>query len=429
MIFLLLLETLFLLALIGLSAFFSGSETALFSLSQVTVEKLRHRHPTRGEIISKLLGKPRRLLVSIVVGNMLVNILSSTVAERLAAGLFPAYQALAWLFSTVLVALLILILGEVVPKTLALNRAAHYSLKVAPSILLFDQIVLPVRRAIRFVSDRIVHLLWRNRDVAEAPLTKDELATAIEVGSREGTLDGEEREMINEIFELGDKTVRQLMTPRNEVVSFELRTPLKTIASVIRAKEYSRVPVYSEKEDEIIGILYPKDLVVALARGERIGHLGAYLRSPLFVPETMKASRLLTQFLQRKVHIALAVDEYGALAGLITLDDLVEEIVGEMRDKGEIATDVVVVSDDVVRLRGRTELSFVNEELGLDLFSGESVTLGGFLFEKLGRIPQPGEIWDGDGVCLEVLSMKGNRVDQVLIQHRGIGRRAEKESV
>lgn len=425
---LLLLETVFLGLLIGFSAFFSGSETAFFSLSRVTVEKLKHRRSDRGALIARLLSHPRRLLVSIVIGNMLVNILSSAVGERLSSQLIPeSLQSLAWVFSSVIMTMIILILGEIVPKTMALGHAEGVSLRVAPSLLILQNLVAPIRKLVRLVSDQLVALLWRDRVVGDSPLTKEELATAIAVGSREGTLDGEEREMINEIFELGNKTVRQLMTPRNEVVSFELQTPIEKIAEAVRAREFSRIPVYSGREDEIVGILYPKDLVVALSRGERIGPLETYLRRAFFVPETMKASRLLKQFLQKKIHVALAVNEYGVFSGLITLDDLVEEIVGEIRDKGESAPDYQVVDEDTVRLRGRTELDFVNEELGLGLASRESVTLGGYLFEKIGRIPEPGDVFEDKDLKIEVLTLKGNRVGQVLIRRRGLGRRVRGE--
>lgn len=423
---LILLELLFLAALLCFSALFSGSETALFSLSHLSVDKLKQNHPARGLTISRLLSNPRRLLVSIVLGNMLVNILSSTLAERISANLLfqSPFQALAWVFSTIIMAFLILILGEVVPKTLAINRAERFSITVVPAISLLDKLVLPLRKIIRFVSDRLVAVLEKKKPPFEPPLTKEELDTAIRLGTYEGTLNGEEREMISEVFELGSKAVRQLMTPRNEIVSFEVDTSLSEIAAVIKEKEYSRIPIYSGKEENVIGILYPKDLIVARAQGiERI-ELGNFLRQPYFVPETMRASRLLEEFLKRKIHIALVVDEYGGLSGLITLDDLIEEIVGEIRERGEIQPGYEVVDDDIVKIRGRMELDYMNEEFGLNLSSEENVTLGGFLCERMGHIPQPGEIYREGKVQFEVVNLKGNRIGQVLIKKPGIGKKS-----
>jgi len=218
------------------------------------------------------------------------------------------------------------------------------------------------------------------------------------------------------------------MTPRNEIVSFEVNTPLSDLYGAIKEKEYSRIPIYAGKKENVIGILYPKDLIIARSRGVEEIKLGNYLRQPYFVPETMKASRLLKQFLRRKIHIALVVDEYGGLSGLITLDDLIEEIVGEIREKGETTPAYEVLDENSIKIKGRVELEFINEEFGLDLKSRKNVTLGGYLCEKTGRIPPPGEIWREGGLEFEVLNLKQNRVGEVIVRQAGIGRKkGEKE--
>ncbi len=413
---------LFLAILLGFSAFFSDSETALFSLPRVSVERLKQKKPARGEIIARLLGRPRRLLISIVIGNMLVNILSSTLAERISASVFTSgsLRPVAWVFSTVVMTFIILIFCEVGPKVLAINRAEKISLAVAPAILLLQRLVNPLRLVVQAVSDFFISSLERKKPHRESPLTREELETALDQGSREGTLNGEEKEMISEIFKLGNKTVRQLMTPRNEIVSFEVETPLEEIAAVIREKEYSRLPIYSGKMENVIGILYPKDLLIARARGVERPVLADILRKPFFIPETMKAARLLKEFLSRKIHIALVVDEYGGIAGLITLDDLVEEVIGEIRERGETPPGYEVVAEDTVQLPGRVELDYLNDEFGLDLRGENNVTLGGFLSERLGRLPQPGDVYRESDLLLTVVSMKKRRVDQVLLQRPGL---------
>ncbi len=410
-----------LVVLLGLSAFFSGSETALFSLDPMALEKLKQKKPARGSTIFRLLDRPQRLLISIVLGNMLVNILASTLAERSSARLFSG-GAFHWIFSTVVMTFLILVLGEIVPKTLAIKRAEKVSLKIAPWISIVEVLVMPLRAAVRFVSDRVLGLLGGGKPSSEPPLTKEELATAIELGTYEGTLNGDEKEMISEIFELGDKIVRQLMTPRNEIVSFEVDTPLKKVTAVIKEKDYSRIPIYAGKAENVIGFLYPKDLIMARARGAEKIELGSYLRQPYYVPETMKASRLLKEFLDRKIHIALVVDEYGGLAGLIALDDLIEEIVGEIRERGEVRHDYEKLNDDAIKLRGRTELDYIKDEFGLELFSEENVTLSGYLCERIGRLSKPGDVHEEGEVRFEVLTMKGNRIGQVMVGKPGIGK-------
>lgn len=422
---------LFLAILLVFSAFFSGSETALFSLNRLTVEKLKHTQPERGSIISRLLSNPRRLLVSIVGGNMLVNILSSTLAERLSSGIFSSgpLSSLAWIFSTIVMTFVILILGEVVPKVFAINRAESFSLTIAPAISILEKVVTPLRVVVNFVSDLIISIFQNKPLSGDTPLTKEELTTALYLGSREGTLNGDEKEMISEIFKLGDKTVSQLMTPRNEIVSFEVDIPLEHIAGVIKEKEYSRIPIYSGKVENVIGILYPKDLVMARARGDASLELGDFLRKPYFVPEIMKAARLLKEFLERKIHIALVVDEYGGISGLITLDDLVEEIVGEIRERGETPPEYTVIDMDTIQLKGRLELEFINEEFGLNLVGEKNVTLGGLLCERLGHIPQPGEVYQERDIRFAVVDLKGRRIGQVLIERKGIGANAKKRAV
>jgi len=419
---------LFLAILLIFSAFFSGSETALFSLNRLTVKKLKHSQPERGSIISRLLSNPRRLLVSIVVGNMLVNILSATLAERLSAGIFTSgpLSSLAWIFSTIVMTFIILIFGEVAPKVLAINRAEKISLAIAPAISILEIVVTPLRMVVHFFSDLIISIFQKQSMSGDTPLTKEELTTALSLSSREGTLNGDEKEMISEIFKLGDKTVRQLMTPRNEIVSFEVDIPLDDIAGIIKEKEYSRIPIYSGKVENVIGILYPKDLVMARARGDERLELGDFLRRPYFVPEIMKAARLLKEFLERKIHIALVVDEYGGISGLITLDDLVEEIVGEIRERGEVPPEYKLIDEDTIQLKGRLELEFINEEFGLNLTGDKNVTLGGFLCEQLGHIPQPGEVYQEADIRFAVLSLKKRRIGKVEISRKGIGRNTDK---
>ncbi|MFH1039209.1 MAG: hemolysin family protein [PVC group bacterium] len=408
---------------------FSGSETALFSLPPFTVEKLKHQKPGRGTIIYRLLSNPRRLLVSIVASNMLVNIFSATLAARVASTIFASgpLRSLAWIFSTVVMTFVILICGEVTPKVLAINRSEKLALAVAPAISLLERVMTPVRVVVNFLSDWILAVFEKSHPARESPLTREELTAALDLGSREGTLNGEEREMITEIFKLGDKSVRQLRTPRNEMVVFEIDTPLEEIAAVIREKEYSRIPIYSGKMENIVGILYPKDLVMAQARGVERPVLGDFLRRPFFIPETMKASRLLKEFLERKVHVALVVDEYGGLAGLITMEDLIEEIVGEIRQQGESPREYEIVDENTVRVRGRLELSNINNELKLDLAGKRSVTLGGLICERLGHIPQPGEVWQEGDIRFTVVNLKKHRIGQVEIRGKGIGARLKKE--
>ncbi|MCX6349321.1 MAG: hemolysin family protein [Candidatus Aureabacteria bacterium] len=427
--------------LIGCSFFFSVSETGLFALNRLAAAQLSRKRPALGGLISALLADPPRLLISIVMGNMLVNIAASALAERVSAGMLSGGPLgnVTWIFSSVVMTFLILILGEILPKTIAINRPERIALRVARPIAVIARVFFPVRIVVSVVCARITGALGRWLPPPDPPLTKAELATAIRQGSSDGMMGGEEREMIAEIFKLGDKAVRQLMTPRTEIISFEVNTPLQEIAKAIRVlrrispkikrrrKDYSRIPVYSGRRENVIGILYPKDLIAARAQGRETPDIASCLRPPYFVPESMKASRLLKEFLKRKIHIALVVDEYGGLAGLITFDDLIEEIVGEIRGEGLSPSDFEVMDDNTVHTTGRAELETLNHAFNLKLSSRENVTLGGYLSERLGRIPQPKEVCQEGDLRLQVLTMKGNRVGDVRITKPGIGRRRRAE--
>ncbi len=429
-------QALALLVCIGFSFYFSASETALFSLNRMAIERLTRRRPGPGGLIASLLSDPPRLLISIVMGNMLVNIGSSSLAERIAAGLLAGtpLEGITWILSSVVMTFIILICGEILPKTIAINRPERLALRVAPPIDLMARGLFPARVVVSAVCAKLSGFIGRWLPPPDPPLTKAELGTAIRLGSTEGMLGGEEKAMITEIFNLGDKTVRQLMTPRSEIISFDVTTPLAEVARAIgvlrrvsprmkmRRKDYSRIPVYSGRRENVVGILYPKDLIAARAQGKPITDLNSCLRPPYFVPETMKAARLLKEFLKRMTHLALVVDEYGDLSGLITFDDLIEEIVGEIREKGGPAVDFEAVDENTVHTTGRAELESLNHAFGLKLLSRENVTLGGFLSERLGRIPRPKDTWQEGDLKIEVLTMKGNRAGDVRLRRPGIGR-------
>jgi CBS domain containing-hemolysin-like protein len=429
-------QILVLIVCIGFSFYFSASETALFSLNRLAIERLTRRRPGPGGLIASLLSDPPRLLISIVMGNMLVNIGSSSLAERISAGLLAGtpLAGVTWILSSVVMTFIILICGEILPKTIAINRPERLALKVVSPISVIAKAFFPARVGVSFVCSRLAGFIGRWLPPPDAPLAKAELATAIRLGSTEGTLGGEEKAMITEIFKLGDKTVRQLMIPRSEIISFDVNTPLPEVARAIRVlrrvspkmrikrKDYSRIPVYSGRRENVVGILYPKDLVAARAQGKPIADLNSCLRTPYFVPETMKAARLLKEFLKRKTHIALVVDEYGDLSGLITFDDLIEEIVGEIHEKGAPSVEFEAVDANTVHTTGRAEIEALNHAFGLKLTSRENVTLGGLLSERIGRIPRPQDVWQEGDLRFEVLTMKGNRVGDVRLRRSGIGR-------
>jgi CBS domain containing-hemolysin-like protein len=313
--------------LLLLSAFFSGSETALFSLSKVRVRRLQLEEARNSKVLASLLNKPRRLIISILIGNMLVNILASTTASSLSLDLFGE-KGIG--FSIVAMTVLILIFGEITPKVIAIRNSERIATWVAPYISVFSRAVRPLRWVLTFIVNLITPQFSRRIKEEKIHLTEEELKKAVELGRREGVLNPEEEKMIKSVFRFGDKTARDLMLPPNKITAVDISTPLSTIRSIIAKKELSRLPIFENKLDNIIGILYAKDLFIA-SRGGAFD-LRNILRIPFYVDGGIKLDELLRTFRTHRIHMALIKGAGGKLKGLITLQDLLEEIVGQIKD-------------------------------------------------------------------------------------------------
>ena len=317
-----------LVILVFFSAFFSGSETALFSLSKIRVKRLQLENRRNSKLVAGLLDRPTRLLVSILIGNMFVNTLASSTASVLITSRF-GNDALA--FSIALMTLIILIFGEITPKSIAIHNAEGFSLAVAPYINAFSKFVFPIRRLIRFITDFLVaEFAKRFKLETQSALTEEGLLKeAIGLGRKEGVLDIEEEKMFKGIFEFGDKTAKDAMKPRKSIIAFEAASPLEKIKQAIRKKELARIPIYAGELDNILGILYTRDLVKAAANPAL--DIKEILRKPLYVSQDTKLDDLMRELRVKRVHMAIVKDG-TKVAGLVTLQDLLEEIIGEMKD-------------------------------------------------------------------------------------------------
>lgn len=316
-----------LIILLMSSAFFSGSETALFSLSKIRVKRLQIENVKNSKLLAQLLNKPRRLIISILIGNMLVNILASAVASSLALRLFGD-KGIG--ISIGIMTFLILIFGEITPKVIAIRNSEKLSIAVAPYINFFSKAVFPIRRILRFMVDVVMPLISRNIKAQKSIFTEEELRKALELGLHEGVLNVKEEEMIKSVFRFGDKKVKDVIVPLGRIVAADINTPLPAIRSIIIEKELSRMPIFENKLDNITGILYAKDLIVAGQKG--IFGLREILRKPFYVSEDIKLDELLRQFRTYRIHMALVLDSNGRFTGLITLQDLLEEIIGQIKD-------------------------------------------------------------------------------------------------
>jgi putative hemolysin len=332
------LETVVLIKLIVLgvlllfSAFFSGSETALFSLGSVRLEKLKESgHPKAG-VIGNLLERPRRLLISILLGNELVNITASAIAASICISLLGTNGK--WVAIAVMTPL-ILTVGEIVPKATAIYRAEEFSRVVARPLTVFAQAIFPVRWVIRRIVDGVLKVFGSHTETHDSIFREEEIRDLVDVGHQEGVLEKQERELIHRVFRFGDTIVASVMTPKAQIFSLPLQQDADEILAEVKEEQYSRVPIYSGKRTNIVGILNRKDLLTLALRGKEHDkdNIRRFLRPPHFVPQSKKIAELLREFQKHKTYMAIVVDEYGHCIGLVTVEDLLEEIFGEIYDE------------------------------------------------------------------------------------------------
>ena len=328
---------LILVVLVGASAFFSGTEVAMFSLRRVDREQLARSKQARDRLLLRLLARPRRLIATILIGNEMVNISVSVVVASTVPALFPGAGELELAFLATMVALpLLLFLGEISPKTVAIKTSVGWAKKAARPLWLFFVLVTPVRLVVNLIADLFLYPFGGSTARSGPPdLSEEEFRTLVDAGSAQGEVMAEERRIIHRVFEFGDKTAEQVMVPRRRVFALAYDLPTARLIKEVADGGYSRVPIYQKSLDRVMGIVYAKDLVVqgtGLTAPRRLVDL---LHEPLFVPRSIPIARLFRIFKLRKTHMALVVNEYGKIAGLVTMEDLLEELFGEIHDERE----------------------------------------------------------------------------------------------
>jgi putative hemolysin len=407
-----------LLALFAISAFFSGSEAAYLSLSKLQVKEQEEDGSSAGSRVARLLADPQRLLLTVRVGNTLANVAVAVLAVGRAGdlasglGLDPRPSAL---IGVLLVTAALVVFAEVAPKVAAVRndeawaRLAGLPLQLA-GILLWPLVepVLALTRAIR----------RRMRGQERQRLSSEELRTLIEVGEEPDSLEDDEKKMIHSIVEFGETTVREVMVPRIDMVCLRSDTGLDEAIEVIQREGHSRVPIYRERVDNVIGVLYAKDLIPHLQRGESLDSLDQLARLPYFVPEGKKIDELLREFQTGRIHMAIVVDEYGGTAGLVTLEDILEEIVGEIQDEFDSEAPLHRRTDDGGWvIDSQVLLEDANALLGEEILPTEEdyETLGGFIYELAGEVPRASASFDHLGWRFTVMTMKRHRIGLVKV--------------
>ncbi len=411
-------EIVILLGFLILSAFFSSSETALFSLNKLQLKKMQQKEGENWQVksIIKLLDDPQRTLIAILTGNMFVNVAASSLATYLTIKLFGDIGTS---IATGAMIFLILVFGEIVPKSLAVVNAEKISRKVAKPIDIIASIILPLIKFFKILINIIFYSLGKKIVKRKKEITEDDLISLIDLGKDEGVLEEEEKEMIRNIFEFGDTTVKEVMVPRVDMACIPSNTKLGSVLYLIKKVGHSRIPVYEGTIDNIIGILYAKDLLAVYEQWYKIKEkfdLKKILRKTYFVPENKKIDDLLDVFQRDRIQIAIVVDEYGGTAGLITMEDVVEEIVGEIIDEYDKETKLYeVIDNNTVIADGIISIDKINELLNIEIPENDFETLGGFIYDLMGRVPQKGEKLEYQQLQMTIERVVKNRIKRVKI--------------
>lgn len=404
-----------LLVLLALSAFFSGAETALMSLNRIRLKHLVDSHVPRADIIYGFLDNPGRLLSTLLIGNNVVNIVISSVATLLFISLLgPAYGTPV---AVVVATVLVLIFCEVTPKTLASQKREAWALRVARPISLLMTILSPLIAVLTWITNGITRLVGvtPRRDNL---VTQDEIRTVIHMGQSEGVIELSERKMLTSVLEFNDTLVREIMIPRIDIFALAQNLTVEAAAQETIVQHYSRIPIYAGTVDNIIGLVHVKDLLAAmLDKPDTL--IQEIMRPMLFVPETRQIGLLLEQMQKQRVSVAIVLDEFGSTSGMATIEDIVEEIVGEIEDEydeGDLPMETLGESETL--LDGGCSISDVNDQLFLNLPEELAATVGGYIFYRLGHIPRVGDTVTHQHWALAVEEMEGRRVAKVRVRKK-----------
>lgn len=399
-----------LIVLILLSAFFSASETALTSISKIRLRNMVEENVKNADKISKLIENPNKLLSAILIGNNLVNIGASSLATAMAIQISGSGGIG---IATGLMTIVILIFGEITPKTIAAQNSEKVSLFVVNIISAVVFVFTPVVKVLNIVTSLIIRLLGGNNS-AKAPLiTEAELKTMVNVSHEEGVLEIDERRMINNVFDFGDAKAKDVMTPRTDMIALDDQASYEEIMQLFKEERFSRLPVYHESMDDIIGILYLKDIAFIDGANFQIEN---YMREPFFTYESKPTSELFSQMRTKRIPVAIILDEYGGTSGLVTIEDMVEEIVGEIADEyDEQEEEIEVIKEDEYIIGGSAKLDDVNEMIGTRLESEDFDTIGGYVIGVLGRFPDAGEVVETDNMKVKIEEVDKNRIEKLRV--------------
>ncbi|MBP1997765.1 putative hemolysin [Peptostreptococcus canis] len=406
------IQVLILVVLILISGFFSASETALMSVSRVKIRHLKEEGVKGANVAEKLISKPKKLLSTILVGNNVVNIAATSISTSLLVSIF-GNQGVA--MATAIMTVLVLVFGEVTPKSIASNNKERVSLAVAKILNALIIILSPVVFVVNLITTAIFKIFRIQDDDPKSLITEEDLKVMVNVSHEEGVLEQEERTIINNVFEFGDMKAEDAMVQRIDMVTVSLDDTYDEVLQVFKEDKMSRLPVYKENIDDIVGVLNIKDIIFLSDDEEKNFCVEKYMREPFFTYEFKKISQLLEEMKVAKTQIAIVLDEYGGTSGLLTVEDLIEVLVGDIEDEYDEEDDEIVkLGENEYLVDGSAKISDVNEFLYYNLESDEFDSIGGYILGHLNGLPDEGEVIElNDSVIVEILSLDKNRIESI----------------
>ncbi len=404
-------QLIILLILLLLSGFFSSAETALTTVNKIRMRSLAEEGNRRAETVLKLTENSGKLLSAILIGNNIVNLSASSLTTTLAY----SWGGTAVAIASGVLTLLILLFGEITPKTMASIHAEKLSLIYAPVIGLFMKLMTPVIFVVNSLSNIVLFILRIDPNQKVNAMTETELRTIVDVSHEDGVIESEEKEMIYNVFDLGDAKAKDVMVPRINVTFADINSSYDELIALFREDKFTRLPVYSESKDNVVGTINMKDLLL-FDNNQNDFHIKDILREAYFTYEYKNISELLVEMRKASFNIAIVLDEYGETAGLITLEDILEEIVGEIHDEYDENEEEKIrkINDLEYIIEGSTNLDDLNDVLNLNLESEDYDSVGGFIIEHLDRLPETkDEISTEEGIRMVVEKLDKNRIEQV----------------
>lgn len=407
-----------LIILIMLSGVFSASETALTAFKRIKLKQVEEENPHAAKLLKLWIKNPNEMLTTILLGNNIVNILGSSIAATIGLKIFKDNEGAALAWATLIMTILILIFGEITPKIIAKKYSENISKVIVRPIYYLNILFYPFILILIWISRIVSRFFGISISDENLLITENDIRDFVSVGEEEGVIEEEEREMIHSIFDFGDTTVKEIMVPRTSMFAIEANKTLGEIWDEIIETGFSRIPVFEDRIDNIVGVMYLKDLLNVVKYNKLADPVKNYIREAYFIPESKAIVELLREFREKKVHIAIILDEYGGTFGMLTIEDILEEIVGEINDEyDEEEEEMEQIDKTNYKVKARMDIEDLNKTLQIDLpVSEEYDTLGGYISYVLGRVPEEGDLIEICGVRIEVARLDKHRIEDVILK-------------